>query len=72
MFAGSNQHDSNEWLTYFCDNIHEDLNRVMKKPFVERPENKDGTFSDAEMSNIWWNDFLLKREKSILIDLFYG
>jgi len=50
MFNGTNQHDSNEWLTYFCDNIHEDLNRVIEKPYVERPENKEGKFSDQEMS----------------------
>jgi ubiquitin carboxyl-terminal hydrolase 4/11/15 len=35
MFAGYNQHDSQEFLNFLLDAIHEDLNRVFKKPYVE-------------------------------------
>lgn len=34
-FKGYNQHDSHEALNFILDGIHEDLNRVKKKPLVE-------------------------------------
>ena len=34
-FAGYGQQDSNELTTFVLDLIHEDLNRVKKKPYVE-------------------------------------
>jgi hypothetical protein len=43
------------------DNIHEDLNRVKEKPFIEQPENKDGK-SEEVMSKIWWEDYYQQRE----------
>lgn len=45
MFSGYNQHDSGELITYLLDGLHEDLNRVKNKPYVEskdydgRPDN---------------------------------
>ena len=35
MFSGYNQHDSGELITYLLDGLHEDLNRVKVKPYVE-------------------------------------
>ncbi len=35
MFSGYNQHDSQEFLNHLLDSMHEDLNRVKKKPYVE-------------------------------------
>lgn len=32
MFEGYMQHDSQEFLAFLLDTIHEDLNRVMNKP----------------------------------------
>ena len=61
MFAGYGQQDANELLTFLMDNIHEDLNRVKEKPFIEQPENKDGK-SDEQMSKIWWEDYYQQRE----------
>jgi len=61
MFAGYGQQDANELLTFLMDNIHEDLNRVKEKPFIEQPENKDGK-SEEEMSKIWWEDYYQQRE----------
>jgi ubiquitin carboxyl-terminal hydrolase 4/11/15 len=34
MFMGYNQHDSGELVSYLLDGLHEDLNRVIKKPYV--------------------------------------
>ena len=35
MFSGYAQHDSQEFFSFLVDGIHEDLNRIKKKPYVE-------------------------------------
>ena len=69
-FSGFAQQDSNEFLIYLLDKIHEDLNSVTKKPYIEIEEKgKDET--DEEASKRWWQKHLL-RENSIIVDLFHG
>ena len=34
-FSGFQQHDSQELLSFLLDGLHEDLNRVKKKPYIE-------------------------------------
>jgi ubiquitin C-terminal hydrolase len=38
QFSGYNQHDSQELLAFLLDGLHEDLNRVTTKPYVEKRE----------------------------------
>ena len=69
-FSGFAQQDSNEFLIYLLDKIHEDLNSVSNKPYIEIEEKgKDET--DEEASKRWWEKHLL-RENSIIVDLFHG
>ena len=35
QFSGYQQHDSQELLTFLLDGMHEDLNRIKKKPYIE-------------------------------------
>lgn len=35
QFSGSRQQDSQEFLQFLLDGLHEDLNRVKDKPYVE-------------------------------------
>jgi ubiquitin carboxyl-terminal hydrolase 4/11/15 len=35
QFAGNEQQDSQEFLTVMLDSLHEDLNRVVHKPYVQ-------------------------------------
>ena len=35
QFFGFAQHDAHEFLAFLLDGLHEDLNRVRKKPYVE-------------------------------------
>ncbi|CAM9609136.1 unnamed protein product [Discosporangium mesarthrocarpum] len=36
QFAGYEQHDSQELIAFLLDGIHEDINRVRNKPYVEK------------------------------------
>ncbi len=35
QFSGYAQHDSQELLAFLLDGLHEDLNRITKKPYIE-------------------------------------
>ena len=50
QFSGYQQHDSQELLTFLLDGLHEDLNRIVKKPYIELKDN-DGR-SDEVRQNI--------------------
>ena len=69
-FSGYSQQDSNEFLIYLLDKIHEDLNSISKKPYIEIEE-KGKDESDEDASKRWWKKHLL-RENSIIVDLFQG
>ena len=69
-FSGYAQQDSNEFLIYLLDKIHEDLNTITVKPYIEM-EGKKPEQTDEEVSKIWWEKHL-KRENSIIVDLFHG
>ena len=68
MFTGFRQHDTQEFLNYLLDGLHEDLNKVLKKPIINKDEEKG---SDKVKSHNSWIDFL-RRNQSVLVDLFYG
>ena len=57
-------------LIYLLDKIHEDLNTITIKSYIEM-ESKKPEQTDEEVSKIWW-DKHLKRENSIIVDLFHG
>ena len=69
-FEGFRQHDSQEFLLFVLDGIHEDLNRVKERPKYE----EFGDYDDEEdivVYGLSWN-FWLKRNRSIIVDLFSG
>ena len=69
-FANFSQHDSHEFLIYLLEKLHEDLNRNQEKKYVELNEKQENE-SDIEASNRWWETHL-KRDNSIIMDLFSG
>jgi len=68
MFSGYQQQDTQEFLNYLLDGLHEDLNRVLNKPIVVQDERDN---PDEKKSQIYWVNFL-RRNQSVLVDLFYG
>lgn len=35
QFSGYQQHDSQEFLAFLLDGLHEDINRIQQKPYIE-------------------------------------
>lgn len=68
-FADGQQHDSQELLAFLMDGIHEDLNRVQSKPYIE-DQDGDGTNDEGDAVMAWKNYLL--RNRSIVVDLFQG
>ena len=56
-------------LSFLLETLHEDLNDITKKPYVEYKDSDNRL--DEEVSKEYWEGFL-QREKSLFIDLFYG
>ena len=69
QFSGNDQQDAQELLAFLLDGLHEDLNRVKTKPYVEDVES-DGT-KDEEAAAQSWRGYLL-RNRSIIVDLSQG
>jgi ubiquitin carboxyl-terminal hydrolase 8 len=68
-FGGYRQHDAQELLAFLLDGIHEDLNRVQQKPYIE-DRDCDGTQDEVDAILAWKN--YLRRNKSLVVDLFQG
>jgi len=69
QFSGYQQQDSQELLTFLLDGLHEDLNRIKKKPYVEMKD-ADGRLDDEIAGEAWEN--YKKRNDSVILDLFHG
>uniref|UniRef100_A0A131YED8 Ubiquitin carboxyl-terminal hydrolase 32 n=1 Tax=Rhipicephalus appendiculatus TaxID=34631 RepID=A0A131YED8_RHIAP len=68
-FNGFQQHDSQELLAFLLDGLHEDLNRVQEKPYVELKDSA-GRPDDEVAREAWENHAL--RNRSVVVDLFHG
>lgn len=74
-FSGWQQQDSQEFLLFLLDGLQEDLNRVQKKPYVEKPDSTDEMVHDPvalqQMADKCW-DIYKARSDSVITDLFAG
>lgn len=75
LFQGYQQQDSQEFLSWLLDALHEDLNRIYNKPYCEKPELKDEDINNSnailELARTCWDQHK-KRNDSIIVDLFTG
>lgn len=69
QFSGYNQHDSQELLAFLLDGMHEDLNRVKQKPYIEMKDS-DGR-PDEEVANECWKNHKARND-SLIVDVFQG
>lgn len=75
QFSGTDQHDSQEFLSFVLDGLHEDLNRVqVKPPAVEMTPEREAeleTLPPAVASEKEWQIYK-RRDDSFIVDLFQG
>jgi ubiquitin carboxyl-terminal hydrolase 4/11 len=73
-FRGAHQKDALELLSCLTSGIHEDLNRIRRKPYVER-DLSFGYNPTQEQLQGWgreaWNAHSLRND-SVIVDLFHG
>ncbi|EIW79313.1 cysteine proteinase [Coniophora puteana RWD-64-598 SS2] len=72
QFSGYQQHDSQELVAFLLDGLHEDLNRVLKKPYVEKPDwDGGGDVELVQLAQKSWDGYKLRND-SVIVDLFQG
>ena len=72
QFSGYQQQDSQELVAFLLDGLHEDLNRVLKKPYVENPDWEGGGDKElVELARKSWQGYI-SRNDSVIVDLFQG
>jgi ubiquitin carboxyl-terminal hydrolase 4/11/15 len=75
LFSGYGQQDSQEFVSWLVDALHEDLNRVHDKPYRENPDSDDNTFRDSEairkLGEVYRRNHH-DRNDSVAMDLFSG
>ncbi|DBB10595.1 TPA: hypothetical protein ACH3X3_007108 [Trebouxia sp. C0006] len=69
QFQGYGQQDSQELLAFLLDGLHEDLNRIKRKPYIEEKD-ADGR-PDEEVAQEAWQNYR-KRNDSTIVDHFQG
>ncbi|XP_064779521.1 ubiquitin carboxyl-terminal hydrolase 11-like isoform X2 [Oncorhynchus masou masou] len=69
QFLGYQQHDSQELLSFLLDGLHEDLNRVKNKEYIELRD-ADGR-PDQEVAEEAWHNHR-RRNNSVIVDTFHG
>lgn len=68
-YQGNLQQDAHDVLELILDRLHEDVNRVLVKPYIEQPEG-DG-MNDVAVGQDAWNKHQ-RRHNSVITDLFGG
>ncbi|KAH6668752.1 hypothetical protein B0J14DRAFT_566408 [Halenospora varia] len=74
-FSGYGQQDTQEFLGFLLDGLQEDLSRIKKKPYIEKPDSTDEMVNNPEAiremaAKVW--DITKKRDDSVIADLFTG
>ncbi|XP_064130609.1 ubiquitin carboxyl-terminal hydrolase 4 isoform X4 [Loxodonta africana] len=69
QFSGYQQQDSQELLAFLLDGLHEDLNRVKKKPYLELKDANGRP--DAVVAKEAWENHRLRND-SVIVDTFHG
>jgi len=75
MFSGYGQQDSQEFISFLVDALHEDLNRIIKKPYNENPDSDDKMIHDPQaiikLGEVYRANHRARND-SIAMDLFSG
>ncbi|CEI95348.1 hypothetical protein RMCBS344292_09537 [Rhizopus microsporus] len=69
-FSGYEQQDSQEFLGFLLDGLHEDMNRVHHKPYVQMHDYEDESQQEEIADQLW--KYHKSRNNSVIVDLFQG
>lgn len=69
QFGGYAQHDAQELLAFLLDGLHEDLNRILVKPYREEKDSDDRP--DKEVAAEAWENYKARND-SVIVDHFQG
>ncbi|KAJ8316636.1 hypothetical protein KUTeg_005809 [Tegillarca granosa] len=69
QFSGYQQQDAQELMAFLLDGLHEDLNRIRKKPYIELKDADNRP--DPEVALEAWTNYT-KRNDSVIVDIFHG
>lgn len=70
QFSGYMQQDSQELMAFLLDGLHEDFNRITKKPYIANRADVDLRPNHIVAQESWEN--YKKRNDSIIVDTFHG
>eukprot|EP00042_Codosiga_hollandica_P038991 m.323626 g.323626 ORF g.323626 m.323626 type:complete len:1018 (-) comp55529_c0_seq4:116-3169(-) len=70
QFSGYQQHDAQELINCMLDGMHEDLNRILKKPYVE-DEPDDPKVAEVDRAAKQWSNHRARND-SVIVDLLVG
>ncbi|MES1905452.1 MAG: Ubiquitin carboxyl-terminal hydrolase 15, partial [Paramarteilia canceri] len=74
QFGDYEQQDAQELMTYLIEGLHEDLNRVIEKPYFDSApayEKNGHLVPDEELALESWNRHI-SRNNSVIVDHFHG
>lgn len=72
QFSGYGQQDTQELLAFLLDGLHEDLNRIIKKPYIEAPDWQGGGLEEmVRFARKQWEIYRMRND-SVIVDLFQG
>ncbi|KAI0071160.1 hypothetical protein K474DRAFT_1679622 [Panus rudis PR-1116 ss-1] len=74
QFSGNDQHDSQEFLQFLLDGLHEDLNRVLQKPNNNPTPEQEAELERLPMQiggALEWQRYR-ERNDSLVVDFFQG
>ncbi|KZT67329.1 cysteine proteinase [Daedalea quercina L-15889] len=74
QFGGTEQHDSQEFLNFLLDGLHEDLNRVLRKPQLDTTPEREAELEKLPVqiaSEQEWQIWRMRND-SLVVDFFQG
>jgi len=69
QFYGKRQHDAQEFMRYLVDRMHNELNRVRRKPRYRKIKCEE---LPIELQSEKWAEYAAKFDNSVMTDLFNG
>ncbi|CAD5115377.1 DgyrCDS4355 [Dimorphilus gyrociliatus] len=71
QFRGLGQHDAHELFSCLVDGLHEDLNTIEHKPYIEIPDFDPSKTTEKDYGDLTWKMYC-KRNRSHISKLFCG